>query len=122
MVLENILLSATVIIGLIGVAIAILERGYKTYLEKKAIEPNLKFNSAYLLNILISGGTMVGLITVVLPIVLSDISNTPNVPLTLGAAATVFIIGYGSTYRFLDGLNNSTEKRLELQEVKEEIE
>ena len=113
------LVSIPIIIGLLGVVIAILERGYKTFLEKRATEPNLKFNSAYLLNILISGGSMVVIITAVLPAVLSEIAAAPAGPLTLGAAVLVFIVGYGATYRILDGLNNRTELKLEVDELKE---
>ena len=119
--LSNVLLSATVIIGLVAIAVAVLERGYKTFLEKKVIDPKLQFNSAYLINILITSGTMVAIVTGVLPLVLNEISAQPNIPLTLGSAALIFVLGYSTTYRFLDGLNNSTEKKLEVQELREEV-
>lgn len=122
MVFENLYISIPVIIGLVAIGIAILERGYKTFLEKKQIDPKLEFNTAYLLNILITSGTMVAAITGVLPVVLAEISAQGDIPLTLGSAAVVFVIGYASTYRILDGLNNSTEKRLEVQELQEQVE
>ena len=114
------LVSIPIIIGLLGVVIAVLERGYKTFLEKKVTEPDLKFNSAYLLNILISGGTIATLIISVLPLVLTEINA--NEVVTLGSAILVFVVGYGSTYRVLDGFNNRTELKIEAQEAQAQLE
>lgn len=106
-----------ILIGLAAVVVALLERGYKTYLEKKAVDPELKFNGAYLLNLLITGGAMVVIVTVVVPSVLSEISANPDAVLTLGSALLNFIIGYATTYRILDGLNDSTKTRIEAKEA-----
>jgi len=102
-----------ILIGLSAIVVAVLERGYKTYLEAKAADPKLQFNGAYLLNILITGGAMVVIVTVVVPAVLTEISANPDTGLTLGSALLNFILGYAATYRILDGLNDSTKTRIE---------
>ena len=42
------------IVGLFFVAVAVLDRGYKKFLEKKQLEPELKFDATYLLNFWVS--------------------------------------------------------------------
>jgi len=108
-----------IIIGLVAVGVALLERGYKSFLEKKAVDPKIQFNAAYLLNLLITGGAMIAIVTVVIPAVIQQISADPNVPLTLGSAIVNFVLGYGLTYRILDGLNDSTKTRIEAKEAAE---
>jgi len=106
-----------ILIGLAAVVVAILERGYKTFLEAKAADPKLTFNGAYLLNILITGGAMVVIVTVVIPAVLTEIQAQPQVGLTLGGTLLNFVLGYAATYRILDGLNDSTKTRIEAKEA-----
>ena len=108
-----------IIIGLVAVGVAVLERSYKTFLEKKAVDPELKFNGAYLLNALISTGIGVSIVTAVIPAVLAEISNAPSVPLTLGAVIMNFILGYAATYRILDAFNNSTSKAIAVEEAEQ---
>lgn len=110
-------IEVPIIIGLVAVAVAILERGYKTYLEKRQVDPKLQFNGAYLLNILITGGAMVTIITVVIPTVLTELGAQPNTELTLGAALLNFVLGYAITYRVLDGLNDKTKTVIEAKEA-----
>jgi hypothetical protein len=106
-----------ILIGLAAVVVAVLERGYKTFLEKKAVDPELKFNGAYLLNILITGGAMVVIVTVVVPAVITEIQSNPDQAVTLGSALLNFILGYAVTYRVLDGLNTSTATKIEAKEA-----
>ncbi|HTH22153.1 MAG TPA: hypothetical protein VL854_08045 [Nitrososphaeraceae archaeon] len=108
-----------ILIGLAAVVVAILERGYKSFLEKKAVDPKLKFDAAYLLNILITGGAMVVIVTVVIPAVITEVSANPDTALTLGSALLNFILGYAATYRILDGLNDSTKTRIEAKQAEE---
>jgi len=102
------------VIGLIGVAFAILERGYKTFLEAKKTDPAIKFDAAYMLNLLISTGVGTALVTAVIPTLVTQISGqtTSEIPVTVGAILLNFILGYSVTYRILDALNNSTDKKL----------
>lgn len=122
MVFENIFVTIPLIIALVGIGFAIVERGYKSFLEKKEIDPKLQFNPAYLLNIIITTGAMVAIVTGVLPAIISEISSEPNTVLTLGSVILNFVLGYSLTYRILDALNNSTEKRLEVEALKEDTE
>ena len=106
------------IIGLIGVGFAILERGYKTYLEQKKLEKDLKFGAPYMLNLLISTGVGTALVTAVIPTLITQIQGQTEaeLPVTVGALLLNFILGYTVTYRILDALNNSTDKKMELAE------
>jgi hypothetical protein len=109
------------IIGLVGVAIAVLERGYKRYLEQKKIDPTIKFGGTYMLNLLISTSVGTALVTAVVPAVISAIigtieSETP-VAFTISSMFLNFVLGYTTTYRILDALNTSTDRKMELAEV-----
>ena len=104
------------IIGLLGVAFAVLERGLKLYLEAKKADPTLQFGGAYMLNLLISTGIGTALVTTVIPTLVTQIQGATeiNVPVTVGSLLLNFILGYTVTYRILDALNNSTDKKLEI--------
>ena len=65
------IIQIQIIIELVGVGIAILQRAYKSFLDRKAVEPDLKFNGAYLLNALISTGAGVSIVTAVIPPVIN---------------------------------------------------
>jgi hypothetical protein len=106
------------VIGLIGVAFAILERGYKTYLEARKVDPAIRFDSAYMLNLLISTGVGTALVTAVIPTLVTQITGQTNteLPITVGAILLNFILGYTVTYRILDALNTSTDKKMEIAE------
>jgi hypothetical protein len=103
------------VVGLIGVAFAVLERGYKTYLEAKKSNPTLKFDAAYMLNLLISTGVGTALVATVIPTLITELTGqTTALPITIGGLILNFILGYTVTYRILDALNNSTDKKMEI--------
>ena len=111
------------IVGLVGVGVAILERGYKRYLEEKKLNPDLKFDSTYMLNLLVSTGIGTVIVTTIVPALIAALSKTPvdeTIVQFAGLSAIIlnFILGYTLTYRILDALNTSTEKKLAL--VKED--
>lgn len=111
--------SVPLVIGLVGVAFAILERGYKLYLEAKKADPTLKFGGAYMLNLLISTGVGTALVTTVIPTLVNQLQGQTDMvlPVTVGSLLLNFILGYTVTYRILDALNNSTDKKLALAET-----
>ena len=106
------------IVGLVGVAAAVLERGYKRYLEEKKLDPSIKFNGTYMLNLLISTGVGTIIVTAILPALISALQGNTGEPqiqvISLAAIIVNFILGYATTYRILDALNTSTEKKLAL--------
>ena len=110
------------VIGLIGVAFAVLERGYKRFLEARKADPTIKFGGTYMLNFILSTGIGTALVTAVIPTLVSQITGETQIalPVTVGAILLNFILGYTVTYRILDALNTSTDKKLELAEVKTE--
>ena len=107
------------IIGLVGVAFAVLERGYKRFLEARNAEPGLKFGGTYMLNFILSTGIGTALVTAVIPTLVTQITGETDMalPVTVGAILLNFILGYTVTYRILDALNTSTDKKLELAEA-----
>lgn len=110
--------DAALVVGLIGVAIAILERGYKKYQDQKATDPDLKFNFSYLINMLVSSGIGSVLATTIIPTLISQLPDS-----TIEQAVTPlfiiinFLLGYATTFRVLDGMNNSTAKKIELSQA-----
>lgn len=101
-------------IGLVCVALAVVERGYKRFQDEKQERPDLKFNGAYLLNMIISGGVF-GIILGALPMIISQITEIGPV-ITIGSVINAVALGYFGTYRVLDGLNRSTDSKLEVKE------
>lgn len=110
--------AAPYIIGLFVVAIAVLERGYKTFLEKKEQEPELKFSASYLLNFWVSAGIGTIVATLV-PTLIASIANTANEGITLASVAITAALSYLSAYTALDKLNTGTEKAIEVQNLLE---
>lgn len=110
--------EAAFVIGLIGVAFAIIQRALKPYLEEKAIAQkagqDLPFNGAYATNALL---TVLGAVTLVLGALsqlTESVSTTTSGILALG-------IGYTFTYTLIDQLNKRTEKKEEIAEIKAQI-
>ncbi len=118
----EILTQLPIIVGLVSVAVAILQRAYKTFLEKREIDPKLQFNHTYLLNTLVTTGVGVALVTVVIPAVIEALSGANTQPINIASIFLNFAVGYGLTYTILDQWNKSTGKTIEIQELKEEIE
>ena len=109
--------NVALIVGLIGVGVAILERGYKKYLEAHAIDPTIKFNGTYQLNLFVSTGIGTTLVSVIVPALITALGQQSNPYTGIGGAVINFFLGYGITYRILDGLNTSTDKKMELAEA-----
>ena len=110
------------IVGLVGVGVAILERGYKRYLEEKKLNPNIKFDGTYMLNLLVSTGIGTVIVTTIVPALIAALSKTPvdeTIVQFAGLSAIIlnFVLGYTLTYRILDALNTSTEKKLATKET-----
>lgn len=108
------------VVGLVGVGYAVLERGYKRYLEQKKIDPSIKFDATYMLNLLVSTGVGTTIVSTIVPALLAALQTMgQQVNLYTGIAAILinFGLGYGLTYRILDGLNNSTDKKMEIAEA-----
>jgi hypothetical protein len=108
------------IVGLLGVAVAVLERGYKRFLEEKKLDPTIKFGGTYMLNLLVSTGVGTALVVAVIPALITSLQTgqevSEGVVVVVGFASVIlnFILGYTTTYRILDALNTSTERKLEL--------
>lgn len=111
--LEPIIYSVPIIVGLVGVGIAVFERGYKRFLDARKEDPSLKFDSSYIVNILISSGGMAAIIGGVIP-ALTEQLGEPSTTITLISIIGNFALGYLATYRILDGLNNATEQKTQL--------
>lgn len=107
-------IAVSVLVGLFAVGIAILERGYKRYLEEKKIAEQegktLVFNSLYMINMLVTTGVSAAFVAV-LPTLLTTLSE--SAALTTVSILTNAATGYLLAYRLLDGLNSSTETKLE---------
>lgn len=113
-------MSAEILVGIaiIGVIIAVVERGLKRYYDEKAENPTIKFSSSYIINILISGGGMSAIIIGVLPVVAENFQNPEQpIAITVFSVMSAFGFGYLTTFRILDGLNNRTEEKVEVARI-----
>lgn len=111
--IDELIIAIPLIVGLIGVSLAVFERGYKRFLDAKKEDPSLVWDNSYLVNILISAGGMAAIIAGVIPALVEMVPD-PTTPLTLVSLIGNFLGGYLGTYRILDGLNNTTEQKIKL--------
>lgn len=113
--IDEIILAVPIVLGLVGVGLAVAERGYKRYLDAKRENPALTFDSSYLINILISSGGMSAIIAGVIPTLTEQLGEVTT-PITVISVIGNFALGYLATYRILDGLNNVTEQKIQQEE------
>ena len=111
-----------IIIGLVGIGIAVAHRTYKSFLDKQKEDPNIKFDYAYLVNAFIASGTFITIITGVIPVVVGEVVPFPSGIVTIALVIANFSIGYFGTYRVLDGFNSTTSTKIEIAELKEAAE
>jgi hypothetical protein len=112
MVLDSTLTAAIpILVGLIFVGWAVLERGYKTFLEARKVDPTIKFSGAYMLNLLISTGVSSVVIITIIPTLLNGLNSIP-VGITVSTLILQAILGYETAYTILDKLNKSTESNV----------
>lgn len=109
--IDELIIAIPLIVGLVGVSLAVLERGYKRFLDAKKEDPTLTWDNSYLVNILISAGGMSAIIAGVIPALVEMIPEI-STPVTLVSLIGNFLGGYLGTYRILDGLNNATEQKI----------
>lgn len=108
-----------IIIGLVGIGIAVAHRTYKSFLDAQRENPDIKFDMAYLVNAFIGSGVFITIITGVIPVVVDEVVPFPNGIVTIALVIANFSIGYFGTYRVLDGLNKTTDTKIELASLKE---
>jgi hypothetical protein len=106
-------------IGLVFLALAIVERGYRSYLEAKKVDPTIKFDGAYFLNILITagGGSGIMIILSALPTLFTSISQTDQSTVTFFSIAAQALLGYTTGYTILDKLNTRVEQSFALADA-----
>lgn len=108
-------ISIAIIVGIISVLVAIFERGYKRYLEEKKTDPTIKFDGLYMINMAVTTGVTSAFVAL-LPTLIQSVSETAE--LTLASILINAALGYTLAYRILDGLNSSTENKIETVKAK----
>lgn len=105
--------------GLVFLAVAILERGYRTFLEERKVDPKLKFDGAYFLNIIITAGSGSGIMMIlsILPSLITQLTQADSVVITLFSLTSQAILGYTAGYTILDKLNTRVEQRYAMAEA-----
>lgn len=108
---DEISLAGPIVLGLIGVLVAVLDRGYLRFKEEQINKPELKFGGAYLVNFLISSGASAAIIITVIPSLVSGLGSVTG---TGAAAVSILqlILGYTLAYTMLSKLNTSTERKI----------
>lgn len=103
--------SIPLIVGLVGVVLALLDRGYGRFLEEQKLDPTIKFGGVYLLNFFVSGGIGAVLVTAIIPGLVSGLA-TITIETIVTAAVLQIALGYSLTYTALSKMNTSTERKL----------
>lgn len=102
------------ILAMIGLVVAVFERGYKRYQDEKANNPDLHFSGAYIVNMVLTAGGVGTLLAIITAVIASLQSGETAAEVNFIAAIGQFGLGYLLSYRVLDGLNNRTEKKIEV--------
>ena len=115
------LAAGPLIAGIIGIALAVLQRGYIRFREEQKEHPDIKFGGVYLLNMVMAAGGVGLFITGVVPALFSGLAAIPDVnaqALTAYGIVTQAGLGYGLTYAALSTANTSTERKAESSAAK----
>ncbi len=115
------LASGPIIAGIIGIALAVLQRGYIRYREEKKEFPEIQFGGTYLLNMILAAGGVGLILTVILPSLFTGLAELPDTEAGLVTAYGIVTqagMGYGLTYAALSGANTSTERKMSLAAAK----
>ena len=102
------------IVSVVGMVIAIVERGWKRFQDEKAVNPDVKFGAAYIMNMLLTAGGVGTLLAILTAIIAMLTAGETSAEVNLFAMIAQFGAGYLVAYRILDGLNNRTEKKIEV--------
>jgi hypothetical protein len=117
---DEIMIAVPIILGLIGVLVAIVDRGYLRYKEEQSQNPDLKFGGAYLLNFLITTGASSAIIITVIPGLLAGLADV-NAGTTAATAILQLVLGYTLAYTMLSKLNTGTERKIELLQARSKL-
>ena len=107
-----------ILVGLGAVAFAILERGYKRFLDEKKIAEaegrTLKFDAAYMINMVVTAGVTSGFVAII-PILVESVGTPAQITFVslLLTAAT----GYTTAYTILDKMNTKTDTKIEVAKM-----
>lgn len=100
-----------IIVGLVFVGLAVLQRGYKTFLQEKKTNPDIKFDGTYMLNFWVSTGIAGAIVTIIPPLLTTLLPSNAG-PITLYSIIVNAVLGYTTAWTALDQMNTSTENKL----------
>lgn len=115
------LTAGPIVAGIIGILLAVLQRGYIRFTEEKKEHPEIKFGGIYLLNMVMSAGGIGLFITGIVPALFAGLIAIPDVDATALTAYGIITnagMGYGLTYAALSLANTSTERKMALAAAK----
>jgi|SRR6185503_5264697 len=121
MVDPSALASGPIVAGIIGIILAVLQRGYIRFREEQKEHPEISFGGTYLLNMVLAAGGVGLLLTTVLPSLFAGLVALPGVDsgtITAYGVVTQAGLGYGLTYTALSVANTSTERKMQLSAAK----
>jgi hypothetical protein len=111
---EQLVIAIPILVGLAAVGLAMLERGYKRYLEEKKIAEaegkTLTFDMAYIVNMVVSTGVSSAIISVI-PVLVEQIGKPTEI--TFVSLLLNAILGYTTAYTVLDKMNQKTDSKIE---------
>jgi hypothetical protein len=100
-----------IVVGLVFVAIAVLQRGYKTYLTEKKTNPSITFDAAYMLNFWVATSASTAIVGIV-PTLLTTLLGDTSAAITFYSIILNAILGYTTAWTALDQMNTSTENKI----------
>jgi hypothetical protein len=118
------LAAGPIVAGIVGIILAVLQRGYIRYREEKNEHPEITFGGTYLLNMILAAGGVGLILTTILPALFTGLVALPGIDATAATAYGVVTqagLGYGLTYAALSGANTATERKMQLAAAKAKL-
>src|ERR1051325_11323630 len=101
----QIVASALVIafgVSIAGMVVALVEPGWKRFQDEKASNPQLKFNAAYIVNMILTAGGVGTLLAIIAAIIVALKGGETSIEVDFFAIIGQFGLGYLISYRILD--------------------
>src|ERR1051326_5997612 len=118
------LAAGPIVAGIVGIILAVLQRGYIRYREEKNEHPEITFGGTYLLNMILAAGGVGLILTTILPALFTGLVALPGIDATAATAYGVVTqagLGYGLTYAALSGTNPPRKKKMQWPAAKAKL-
>lgn len=115
------MLALPIIVGLLGVGLAIFDRGWREYVTAKRNDPTIThFSADYMVNLIVTAGGVGAFFGAVIPLIIGSMTALPPEGIFIWTFTQIWG-GYTSAYTILDKLNTPIETKTALRKLREAV-